>query len=304
MSKVRFDEMIQVFKLYCKSKGLADRTLQTYESSLEKLRDYLNGYGTDSEVITPNHLRGFVAEQLEKGLSRSSVAIHVRSIRVFFNFLAREGLVERNPMRNVETPKVPQTYPQVLSEEQIKRLIKACNRSTWVGIRNYTMLLTFLDTGIRLSELIGLNLEDVNLQNWTIRIRNGKGSKERYVFIGRSLFRALRKWIDVRGVSCPDPAFFITNNGHRHDPRNVERIIERLAQRAKLNGTRVTPHILRHSFATHYIKNGGDPFSLQRILGHSDIKTTMIYVNLAGVGLREAHAKASPVDNMFTGAAK
>lgn len=299
MSKIRFDEMVQVFTLYCKSKGLADRTLQTYESSLKKLTDYLNRDGTDGEVITSNRLRGFVAEQLEKGLSRSSIAIHMRSVRVFFNFLAREGIVERNPMRNVDTPKVPQSYPKVLSEEQIKRLLKACNRSTWVGTRNYTMLLTFLDTGIRLSELIGLNLEDVNLQNWTIRVRNGKGSKERYVFIGRSLFRALRKWIDARGVSCPDSVFFITRNGHRHDLRNVERIIERLAQRAKLDGTRVTPHILRHTFATHYIKNGGDPFSLQRILGHSDIKTTMIYVNLAGVGLREAHAKASPVDRLL-----
>jgi len=299
MSKVRFDEMVQVFTLYCKSKGLADRTLQTYKSSLKKLEEYLNCYDTDSEAITPSHLRGFVAEQLEKGLSRSSIAIHMRSVRVFFNFLAREGIVERNPMRNVDTPKVPQTYPQVLSEEQIKRLLKACNRSTWVGTRNCTMLLTFLDTGIRLSELIGLNLEDVNLQNWTIRVRNGKGSKERYVFIGRSLSRALRRWIDVRGVSCPDPAFFITSNGHRHDLRNVERIIERLAKKAGLNGVRVTPHILRHTFATHYIQNGGDPFSLQRILGHSDIKTTMIYVNLAGVGLREAHAKASPVDRLL-----
>jgi len=302
MSKVRFDEMVQVFTLYCKSKGLADRTLQTYESSLEKLTDYLHRDGTDSEAITPNHLRGFVAEQLEKGLSRSSIAIHMRSVRVFFNFLARERVVERNPMRNVDTPKVPQTYPEVLSEEQMKRLLKACNRSTWVGARNYTMLLTFLDTGIRLSELIGLNLEDVNLQNWTIRVRNGKGSKERYVFMGRSLFRALRKWIDARGVSCPDPAFFITNNGHRHDLRNVERIIERLATKAGLQDVRVTPHILRHTFATHYIQNGGDPFSLQRILGHSDIKTTMIYVNLAGVGLREAHAKASPVDRIFASA--
>jgi len=299
MSKVRFDEMVQVFTLYCKSKGLADRTLQTYESSLKKLGEYLHRYDTDSEVIAPNHLRGFVAEQLEKGLSRSSIAIHMRSVRVFFNFLAREGIVERNPMRNVATPKVPQTYPEVLSEEQIKRLLKVCNRSTWVGTRNYAMLLTFLDTGIRLSELIGLNLEDVDLQNWTIRVRNGKGSKERYVFIGRSLFRALRRWIDARGVSCPDSVFFITRNGHRHDLRNVERIIERLATKAGLDGTRVTPHILRHTFATHYIKNGGDPFSLQRILGHSDIKTTMIYVNLAGVGLREAHAKASPVDRLL-----
>jgi len=106
MIPMTFDEMVQVFTLYCKSKGLAHRTLQTYESSLKKLREYLHRYDTDREVITPNHLRGFVAEQLEKGLSRSSIAIHMRSVRVFFNFLSREGIVERNPMRNVDIPKV------------------------------------------------------------------------------------------------------------------------------------------------------------------------------------------------------
>jgi len=301
MAPMTFDEMVQVFTLYCKSKGLADRTLQTYESSLKKLGEYLHRYNTDSEGITPNHLRGFVAEQLGKGLARSSIAIHMRSVCVFFNFLARERIVEKNPIQNVDIPKVPQTYPQVLAKEQTKRLLKACNRSTWVGTRNYAMLLTFLDTGIRLSELIGLNLEDVNLRNWTIRVRNGKGGKERYVFVGRTLFRALRKWVDARGVSCPDSVFFTTRNGYRHDLRNVERIIERLAKRAGLTGIRVTPHIFRHTFATHYIMNGGDPFSLQRILGHADIKTTMIYVNLAGAGLREAHAKASPVDRLFAG---
>ena len=114
--------------------------------------------------------------------------------------------------------------------------------------------------------------------------------------MGRALIRAVRRWEDVRGFHEEGSPFYLTRDGNRLDLRNVERIIERLVKGAKLGDVHVTPHILRHTFATHYIKNGGDPFSLQRILGHSDIKTTMIYVNLAGVGLQEAHAKASPVD--------
>ena len=109
----------------------------------------------------------------------------------------------------------------------------------------------------------------------------------------------IRRWGEARGFYASDDAFFCTQDGRRLDERNVARIVERVSTRAKLGERRVHPHLLRHTFATHFIKNGGDPFSLQRLLGHSDIKTTMIYVNLAGMDLKEAHAKASPVDKIL-----
>jgi integrase/recombinase XerD len=202
-------------------------------------------------------------------------------------------------MHEVEIPRVPDVFPRVLSEDEIKALLRAAKKPSWTGIRNYAMLLTFLDTGIRLSELISLDVKDVDLTGRTLRVRHGKGAKERHVFGGRFLLRALRSWLEVHGSTRSDEPLFVTRNGDRHDSRNVDRIVERIAVRAGLEGVRVTPHVLRHTFATHYIMNGGDPFSLQRILGHSDIKTTMIYVNLAGVGLKEAHAKASPVDRLL-----
>jgi len=301
MERLSFDEAVRVFMLFCKSKGLAWRTLETYEFALGGLRQFL--LESSDLLDTPNRdeLRTYIAHLLEKGLARTTISIRMRAIRCFCRFLAREGLVESNPMTNVAIPKVPEKYPEILTVEQIKRLLAAAKSASWTGVRNYAMITTFLDTGMRLSELINLELEDVDLTNWSIRIRNGKGGKERYVFMGRGLFRALRNWLNLRGVTFLETAYFVTRNGNRHDLRNVERIIERVACRAGLVGIRVTPHILRHTFATHYIKNGGDPFSLQRILGHSDIKTTMIYVNLAGVGLREAHAKASPVDRLLSG---
>ncbi|MCX6095081.1 MAG: tyrosine-type recombinase/integrase [Candidatus Bipolaricaulota bacterium] len=188
-----------------------------------------------------------------------------------------------------------------MTEPEIKAVVAAVRQKTWNGIRNRAMLLTLLDTGVRLGELIALNLGDLDLGAARIRIRSGKGERERYVFVGRVVLRSLRGWIDTRGHGQEFWPLFVTRGGQRLDRRNVQRILERISARAGLGGKHIHPHLLRHTFATHYIMNGGDPFSLQRILGHSDIQTTMIYVNLAGVGLKEAHAKASPVDALFGG---
>ncbi len=296
MCTTDLDDAVRSYTLYCKSKGLAEKTLETYSYALKHLRDHLSVNGTSPPMPTTNELRAFIQSMLDKGLSRGTIRIRMRAIRAFCNFLEREEIIEASPMKDAEIPKVPARYPEIISNAQARKLMSAARRTTWTGIRNRSMLGMFLDTGMRLSELIGLDLEDVDLRSGTVRIRSGKGDKERHVYMGRALLRTMRKWIEVRGFHQEGTPFYLTKDGNRLDLRNVERIVERIAKRANLSGIRITPHILRHTFATHYIQNGGDPFSLQRILGHSDIKTTMIYVNLAEVGLQEAHAKASPVD--------
>lgn len=298
-SAMHLDGAVEVFTLYCKSKGLAERTLETYSYALRELRAFLAVSGGSPPIPGPQDLRSFTSSMLERGLARGTIRIRLRAIRCFCGFLEREGFVETSPFHTVEIPKVPIRYPEIITQEQARRLLGAARRRTWTGSRNSAILTTFLDTGLRLSELVHLNLEDVDLQRLTIRIRSGKGDKERHVYIGRVLLRALRQWVDARGFHAGGTPFYLTRDGNPLDRRNVERIIERIAARSGLEGIRISPHILRHTFATHYVRNGGDPFSLQRILGHSDIKTTMIYVNLAGVGLQEAHAKASPVDSLF-----
>ena len=297
MKVVRYNEAVRLFLTYCKAKGLAPKTLQTYEASLEKLQNFMASNEIEPTLPGVEILRSFVAALLDQGMARTSIAIYMRSVHCFYNFLAREEIIEATPMARVEIPKVPMQYPEVLTEAQMKALLKACPRNTITGIRNYAIVLTFIDTGIRLSELVNLDLEDTDLRSRTIRIRNGKGGKERQVFMGRKLFHALRKWLDVRGFSLPSEALFVSSrSGDRLDKRNVARILERLGKKAGLS--QVHPHLLRHTFATHYIMNGGDPFTLQRLLGHSSIKTTMIYVNMAGTSLRENHAKASPGDRL------
>jgi len=299
MCAMNLDQATEAFLIYCKSKGLADRTLETYSYALQCLRRHLSVNEVSPPIPTHQILRGFISEMLGRGVARGTIRIRMRAIRVFSNFVEREGIVDESPMRGVEIPKVPKTYPEIISIDQARRLLRAAKGTSWHSKRNAAILTMFLDTGIRLSELIRLDLEDVDLQTLTIRIRSGKGEKERHVYMGRALLRSMRGWLEVRGFRHEGTPVFLTKDGARLDLRNVERIVERIAARARLGSAHITPHILRHTFATHYVKNGGDPFSLQRILGHSDIKTTMIYVNLAGVGLREAHAKASPVDRLF-----
>jgi len=300
-SELAFDDARQVFYLYCRSKGLAERTLQTYLSSIDGLRAFLAASSCVPQLPNTHELRSFVAHLLDQGLAKTTISIRMRAIRSFCNFLTREGIVPSNPMAGLVIPRPPLRYPEVLTRDEVRKLIAATAPSSWGGTRNRAMILTVLDTGVRLGELIRLDLVDLQLRELTIRIRSGKGDKERHVFMGRSLFRAMRTWIEARGAFSQGGPLFMTRRGERLDARNVQRILSRLAVRAGLEGGKVSPHRLRHTFATHYVQNGGDPFSLQRILGHSDIKTTMIYVNLAGVGLREAHAKASPVDRLLGG---
>lgn len=159
------------------------------------------------------------------------------------------------------------------------------------------MFLMFLDTGIRLSELMKLNFRDVNLQQRSIRI-TGKGDKERILYMGKILVKALYKWIHLRWLRDFEDSVFITKFGDSLKKRHIQQIIKRISKKAGISGVRCSPHTLRHTFATNYIRNGEDPFSLQQLPGNSDIKTCMIYVHMAGVALREAHAKYS-VDRML-----
>lgn len=298
ISQVTFDEAASRFQMYCRAKGLSESTQETYRYALGQLRGFLSGSDVSPTLPTRHDLRGFSGDMLEHGLARGTIRVRMRSVRVFANFLEREGLVEVSPMTGVEIPRVPQSMPKILSSQEIQKILRAAKSGTWYSIRNHAILATFLDTGLRLSELINLTTSDVDLHSQSILVRNGKGSKDRQVYIGRTLARSLRRWTEARPYGHEADAYFSTRDGRRLDKRNVARIIERIAVRARLGDRRIHPHLLRHTFATHFIKNGGGPFSLQRLLGHSDIKTTMIYVNLAGADLEEAHAKASPVDRL------
>jgi len=247
--------------------------------------------------ITPGNLKEYLYYLTEKNLSRSSIQTHFRVLKTFFGFLEREELLSHNPIKGIKEPKAPKHFPFYLNDEQVQKLLNSPNQRTYEGYRNYVMLLTFLDTGVRLSELAGLKLKDVNLACRSLQV-TGKGDKMRTVYLGRKLTKSLQKWLQMRGYHPGEEAVFIDKTGERLKGMNIQTILKRTKRKAGITGIRCSPHSLRHTFATNYIRNGGDPFSLQQLLGHSDIKTVMIYVHMSGTALREAHAKFSPVDRM------
>jgi integrase/recombinase XerD len=292
-------DALEAFQLYGRIEGKSRKTLEVYRVAFGDLI----GYVGDVEVtdLKAGDVRRWIAHKLDGGYSKTTVNIRLRALRACFNWLYREGQLQANPFEHVRQLRTPRQYPRVLSEAQVLALLKAARQSkTWVGKRNLTMVLTFLDGMLRLRELIDLELADVNLQARSLRVRHGKGDRERIVYIGRRLTRAMRDWLVDRGhvVGCDN--IFTSRSGERLDPRNVQRILGRLGAKAGIEA-RVSPHVLRHTGATLFIRNGGDAFSLQQLLGHSSITTTQIYVHMAGTALREAHAKASPVDRLLGG---
>lgn len=287
---------VEMFYLRCKVDGLSPKTILNYEKVLSSFERFLGDLPL--KEVTTTLLRAYFFELKGRNLRPASLATHYRNLKVFFSFLVREGIFEKNPIDGINKPRLPSQFPHVLEEHQVQALLKvAKKRRSFEGVRDYTILLAFLDTGIRRGELLGLDTRDADLSNRSLKVR-GKGSKERTVYFGRKLAKALHKYFEARGYKPCEEALFITRSGERLKERNINQMIERLEKRAKIDGVRVSPHAFRHTFATSYIRNGGDPFTLQRLLGHSDIKTVMIYVHMVGRDLKEAHARYSPIDNM------
>lgn len=293
-------EAMDAFQLYARIEGRSRKTLDVYTVAFSDLLNFLGGDKPLADIGAA-HIRQWIAHKLDAGYSKVTVNIRLRALRAFFNWLVREDYTAESPLVHVKQLRTPRQYPYVLSEHQVMALLRAIKRDSWTGKRNWAMVLTMLDAMLRLSELISLELADVNLQARSIRVRHGKGEKERVVFMGRRLTRAMHEWLSVRGHFIGSDFVFVSRRGERLDPRNVQRILERYAARAKLTDARVSPHTLRHTGATLFIRYGGDAFSLQKLLGHSSITTTQIYVHMAGTALREAHARASPVDRLIEG---
>jgi site-specific recombinase XerD len=224
-----------------------------------------------------------------------------RVLHAFFNWLKREGLVIANPMDGINPPRQPKQYPFVLEEPQVRALLAACDKSTVQGVRNYAMLLLFVDCGLRLNELLSLRLGDVSLAQRSLKV-HGKGARDRIVFMGARTAKALKRWLELRGFKTTfSDALFIDRKGEPLKPRWVQQVVARLGAKAGIKGVRVSPHTLRHTAATLAVKNGMEPFALQRLFGWENIQTALKYVHMAGTALREAHAKASPVDRLLEG---
>ena len=278
--------------------GLSANTRQAYERDLRLFCKTLGIKNSDALVnVSREQITGYMTQLKEKGLAAATIARKLAAIKAFYRFMTAEGYMDANPAEVVEAGNKGIKLPRVLSEDEVVRLLNQPDITTAEGFRDRTMLEVLYATGMRVSELINLTLERVDL-NMKYIIAFGKGSKERIVPLGSVAAEFLQQYLEkVRPKLTHEDRstniVFLAFGGHELTRQRFWQIIRGYGRKANINEA-LTPHILRHSFATHLLDNGADLRSVQELLGHSDISTTQIYTHLTNKRLRDIYAKAHP----------
>ncbi len=299
---VTFQQAYEEFRLRCDSRNLSSGTLAWYHQILGGLERFLiQRYEIASmDEITPGHIRAYLSQLKARELSSETVHRTYGGFRCFFKFLLREGLIRSNSMELVERPKRERHLIQPLQPEHVRPLLDQADPKTFLGLRNKVLMLLMLDSGLRLSEALKLRLPNVDVPGGTVLVM-GKGRKERRVPFAKVTRLALEALLTARRrIVVPSDLLFISRHGGELTSRHVQIMIKRYGERAGIKGVRVSPHTLRHTCATQYIRNGGDVFSLQKILGHSTLEMVRNYVNLASRDVYDAHRRFSPMDRLLS----
>ncbi len=246
----------------------------------------------DTETV-----RLFMSQLRERNYCKSTVARKLATLRSFYKFLVRRGHTPSNPVAPIRTPKQEKRLPKSLEFAEIEKLLSNCDTTTLLGARDRAILETLYSTGIRVSELVALEVADVDLSNNVVRIR-GKGKKERVIPIGPGAVRAAIHYLDLRrnrpqSPKADLPALFLNKHGQRLSTRSVRRKLDKYLLEAGLDLS-VSPHTLRHSFATHMLRQGADLRSVQEMLGHQSLSTTQIYTHVTGTAVKESYDKSHP----------
>jgi len=273
-------------------RGLARNTLESYAADLTRLNKWATKTGKPIQDLTRQDMRKWIAQLSREGLAPSSVARAVSAARGLFRFLMLDGHLKRHPTEDLDTPQKFAYLPKFLTEEEINRLFSAPDISTAEGIRDRTVLELMYAAGLRVSELVSVRQADVDINSGLLKC-HGKGSKERRVPIGKSAIHWLQQYAAVRAdYGKPTSPRLFVNGGKPLTRQFVWAMIKRYAASAALRD--ISPHTLRHSFATHLLQNGADSRSVQALLGHSDISTTQIYTHITDRHLRSAYDKHHP----------
>lgn len=248
-------------------------------------------------AVTAEDIRSFLAHLHQQDYSRSSTARKLATLRSFYKFLVRKDYITSNPVAAIRTPKQERRLPKCLTYQQVQQLLDAPSETDLLGIRDRAMLETIYSTGVRVSELVGLNIDDVDFLGGMLHIR-GKGNKERLSPIGQAAMLAVKKYLQMRkeysqSKQFDEQALFVNKHGKRLSTRSVRRKLDKYIAEAGLDPN-ISPHTLRHSFATHLLNNGADLRSVQELLGHQSISTTQIYTHLTTDKLKESYDKAHP----------
>jgi tyrosine recombinase XerC len=271
-------------------------TRRAYLTDLEELAEWASGRGLEPDGITYRLLRGYAAGLSERRLDRSSVSRKLAAARGFFDHLRRQGRIAQNPAELLPNPRSDSRLPRVLSATEMRTLLERVPAGTPLEARDRAMLELAYSCGLRCSEIVGLDLDSVDFESEQVRVR-GKGGKERMVPLGEPAQRALARYVErFRPALGSDPrerALLLSKSGRRLSPSDVTRRLARWVGEAAIAG-RVSPHALRHSFATHLLEGGADLRSIQELLGHSSLSTTQIYTRVEPSRLQRAYGDAHP----------
>ena len=294
-------EAVERFLRYLRvERNASQLTVKSYREDLTALVEYLielHGTAPRPSAVDTVELRGYVAALHEAGYAKTTIARRLASLRSFFRFGQREGWTDSNPARPLRNPRKARALPHFLSSDDIERLLSAPPKSEPLGLRDRAILEVLYSAGLRVSELAGLNLSDVDARSATLRVR-GKGRRERIAPVGSYALKALDEWNEVRQISPREKAgsegpVFVNKSGRRLTTRSIGRLLEKHLRATGLD-RRTTPHTLRHSFATHLLDRGADIRSVQELLGHKSLVTTQIYTHVSTAGLRAAYLRAHP----------
>ncbi len=243
-------------------------------------------------------VRAYMALMNEKNYSKSTLARKIATLRSFYKFLVKRNIISSNPVTAVRTPKQEKKLPKFLEYEEVKRLLDAPDMSKWLGARDRAILETLYSTGIRVSELVSLNMEDIDFLSEVIHIR-GKGKKERIAPISSSVLQVIQHYLEFKNRRAQNnedfdnKILFVNKHGKRLSTRSVRRKMDKYLKMAGLDPS-ISPHTLRHSFATHMLNNGADLRSVQELLGHQSLSTTQVYTHLTTNRLKDVYENAHP----------
>ncbi len=278
-------------------KNASSYTLASYRRDLNQLAEYLDEKKVKLGDIDNVILRGFLARLQERGNKKSTVARKLASMRSFFQFCMKKKWLEDNPAKVVATPKQDKPVPSFLSEEEMTQFLDLPQKTDNVlDLRDTALLEILYATGMRVGELVGMNVEDVNFTDRLIRVR-GKGKKERLVPFGRKAERSLLSYLRLRGFinrgKIEEKPLFLNYRGKRLTSRSVERVVDKYIRRAALR-RKISPHSLRHSFASHLLSRGADLRVIQELLGHESLATTQKYTHINLRQLLKVYHKSHP----------
>ena len=248
--------------------------------------------------VTRFTMREYIGYLMEEGVSRRSISRKVSSVRSLYRYLMREGYIEENPVSLTTSPKLDKRLPNCLSEGEINRLLSAPSADTPQGIRDMAILELIYASGLRLSEVVSLDLDQINLVTGQIKVL-GKGSKERVVLIGEMAINALKKYLEsarphLLSTKMDRSALFINRFGNRLSERSIQNMLGNMGQKAGID-KRIYPHLLRHTFATHMLDGGADLRVVQELLGHSSLSTTQIYTHVTQTQAKKVYLAAHPM---------